>query len=186
MQGLSVAAFWREEHAYFGRLLDLLERQLDVLAAGERPDHALMLDIIEYLREYSDRYHHRREDAAFELLARRLPRLRPQLERLQQQHRVIEEAGRALQRRLELAVEGGSPPRKEVEAAAAVYVLYYRHHIATEESEVVWRAVTALSPEDWQAVGDCVGVAFDPLFGATPRERYRELLARLRGPQETP
>ena len=131
MQTAPVAALWREEHAYFGRLLDLLERQLDVLAAGERPDYALMLDIIEYLREYSDRYHHRREDVAFELLARRLPRLRPQL-------------------------------------------------------EVVWRAVTALSPVDWQAVADSVGVAFDPLFGATPRERYRELLGSLRGPQRTP
>ena len=87
MQTAPVAALWREEHAYFGRLLDLL--------------------------------------------ARRLPRLRPQL-------------------------------------------------------EVVWRAVTALSPVDWQAVADSVGVAFDPLFGATPRERYRELLGSLRGPQRTP
>lgn len=64
----------------------------------------------------------------------------------------------------------------EVEAAAATYVLYYRNHIATEESEAVSRAAATLTTGEWQAVADSAAVIFDPLFGANPQERYRELL----------
>lgn len=179
MQVSPGAGAWHEEHVYFGRLLDLLDSEVEVFAAGERPDYALMLEIIDYLREYSDRYHHPREDAAFAILGRRMPRLGPQLERLQQQHRVIAQAGEALARYLAQALDGASLARSEVEAAAAVYVLYYRHHIVTEESEAVWRAATALTVAEWQAIDDRVGPVFDPLFGASPHERYRQLLAQL-------
>lgn len=172
-------AAWREEHLYFGRLLDLLESEIAVLAAGERPHYALMLEIIEYLREYADRYHHPREDKAFALLERRLPRLAPQLARLRQQHRVIARAGEALAGYLEDALDGGLVARSEVEAAAATYVLYYRHHIATEESEAVWRAAATLTADEWQSVADSATVVFDPLFGATPNERYHEILHHL-------
>jgi hemerythrin-like domain-containing protein len=179
MQDAPGAMAWREEHVYFGRLLDLLESEIAVFAAGEPPSYALMLDIIEYLREYADRYHHPREDTAFGLLERRLPHLGPQLARLRQQHRVIARAGEALAGYLEDAVGGVLVARAEVEAAAATYVLYYRHHIATEESEAVWRAAATLTPAEWQAVADSATVIFDPLFGATPHERYHELLQHL-------
>ena len=43
----------------------LLRRELDAFHSGERPNYELMLDIISYLREYSDEMHHPREDVAF-------------------------------------------------------------------------------------------------------------------------
>jgi hemerythrin-like domain-containing protein len=138
-----------------------------------------MLEIIEYLRGYADRYHHPREDTAFALLERRLPQLAPQLARLRQQHRVIARAGQALAGILDQAVEGALIARAEVEAAAATYVLYYRHHIAAEESEALSRAAATLTPREWQAVADSATVIFDPLFGTSPQERYRELLHHL-------
>lgn len=172
-------AAWREEHVYFGRLLELLESEVRVFADGGRPNYALMLEVIEYLREYPDRYHHPREDAAFAILEHRLPQLGPQLAHLRQQHRVIARAGKTLAGYLEDALDGALVSASEVEAAAATYVLYYRHHIATEESEVLWRAATLLTPAEWRAVADSAAPIFDPLFGASPRERYHELLHHL-------
>ena len=182
MQSPPGAVAWHEEHVYFGRLLDLLEGEVELFAAGERPDYALMLDIIEYLRGYADRYHHPREDAAFAVLEARAPELAPQLARLRQQHRVIARAGEALAGCLERALDGGIFLRAEVEAAAATYVPYYRHHIAVEESTALSRAMATLTPEEWQAADDRAAVIFDPLFGASPRERYRELLHHLGEP----
>ena len=179
MQSPPGVVAWREEHVYFGRLLDLLESEIALFAAGERPNYALMLEIIDYLREYADRYHHPREDTAFAILERRLPHLGPQLARLRQQHRVIARAGATLAGYLEDTVDGGTLARSEVEAAAATYVLYYRHHIATEESEAVWRAAATMTAAEWQAVADSATVIFDPLFGATPNERYHEILHHL-------
>jgi len=37
---------WHTEHVYFGKLLDLLEKQVDVFHTGERPNYDLMFDIL--------------------------------------------------------------------------------------------------------------------------------------------
>jgi hemerythrin-like domain-containing protein len=71
-------------------------------------------------------------------------------------------------------------PRATVEAAAATYLLYFRHHLATEEAEVLPRAARLLKPEDWAAVAAAVPAAPDPLFGDDVGERYRELRKRLK------
>jgi hemerythrin-like domain-containing protein len=168
-------AAWHTEHVYFQRLLDLLQRQVDVFHTGERPNYELMLDIITYLREFSDRFHHPREDAAFALLAKRFPDMALQLARLQQEHRVIAQAGETLLKQLNAILGGAMVSRAEVEMAAATYLVYYGNHIAKEEEDVLSRAAQALTPEDWAAVARAAPPARDPLFGADPQERYREL-----------
>ncbi|HEV8109942.1 MAG TPA: hemerythrin domain-containing protein [Burkholderiales bacterium] len=166
---------WHTEHMYFGRLLERLRRELDLFAIGERPNYALMLDILTYLGEFCDRVHHRREDAAFACLARRFPELQLPLARLQQEHRVIAHAGEALRALIAEIVEGAFVPRAEVEAAAATYLVYYRSHIEHEEREILGRAAAELSSEDWEAVRNAAPHGEDPLFGAAPHERFRQL-----------
>ncbi|MCC6211085.1 MAG: hemerythrin domain-containing protein [Burkholderiales bacterium] len=168
-------AAWHEEHVYFNQLLSLLRRQVDVFHRGEQPNYELMQDIIAYLREYSDRFHHPREDVAFARLAEHCPDLDLVLARLMQEHRVIAHAGEKLLEQLR-AIEGGAVvPRAELEAAAATYLVYYSNHIVTEEEDVVTRAAKALTEDDWEAVRVAVPAGRDPLFGGDPQERYREL-----------
>jgi hemerythrin-like domain-containing protein len=160
---------------YFERLLERLRRELDVFATGERPNYPLMLDILTYLREYCDRVHHPREDAAFACLAQRLPHMQLPLARLQQEHRVIAHAGEALQGHLAAILDGTLAPRAEVEAAAATFLVYYRSHIAHEEKEILGLAAANLTGEDWELVRDAAPHGEDPLFGAAPHERFRQL-----------
>jgi hemerythrin-like domain-containing protein len=166
---------WHTEHMYFGRLLERLRRELDLFAVGERPNYALMLDILTYLGEYCDRVHHPREDVAFACLARRFPDLQLPLARLQQEHRVIAHAGETLRGQIAAIVDGAMVPRAEVEAAAATYLVYCRSHIEHEEREILDRAEAALSDEDWEAVRTAAPHGEDPLFGAAPHERFRQL-----------
>jgi hemerythrin-like domain-containing protein len=170
---------WRTEHEYFRRLLALLQAQLDVFHRGERPNYELMLDIIAYLREYGDAYHHPREDMAFSLLAARRPELDLPLARLHQEHRVIKRAGEKLEELLNEALDGALVKRAEVEVAAATYLVYYGNHIAREEEKILAAAEAALTPEDWDAVGRAVPAKADLLSAAGPQERYRELARRL-------
>jgi hemerythrin-like domain-containing protein len=171
----SPVAGWHADHVYFRRLLHLLHKELDVFHGGERPNYELMLDIITYLREFSDRFHHPREDVAFALLAKRFPDMALQLARLQQEHRVIAQAGETLLGHLNAILGGAVVQRAEVEMAAATSLVYYGNHIAKEEEDVLSRAAQALTPEDWAAVARAAPPARDPLFGADPQERYREL-----------
>jgi hemerythrin-like domain-containing protein len=165
---------WHAEHVHFNRLLDALQRQIDVFHAGERPNYELMLGILSYLREYPDQYHHRLEDVAFERLAQRCPDLRPDLDRLRQEHRVIAQAGEALRDDLEAILHGAILKRGEVEVAAATYLVYYGNHIAKEEEDVLPRAVQVFTPQDWEAVR--AAVPSDGAAQGQQDERYRALM----------
>jgi len=168
-------AAWHAEHVYFGRLLDLFEKEVDTFHRGGRPNYELMRDIVYYLREFADQSHHPREDTAFRILAARRPDLELEFGRLVQEHRVVANAGDALLEQLEAACADIVAPRAALEAAAAVYLTYYRSHIATEEREILPLAAELLTPAEWSAVAASVAAVNDPLFGDQPAERFREL-----------
>jgi hemerythrin-like domain-containing protein len=175
---------WHEEHAYFGRLLQVLQEEVDRLYAGGTPDYELVLDIILYLRDYSDQVHHPREDEAFKRLARRSPELRPLLVRLHQEHRVLAQAGDRLRELVEEAVSDAVLPRADIEAAASTYIVYYRNHIETEEKEVLPVAARSLTEADWLAARDAAPAKVNPLVGEDTDDRFRHLRRRIAG--ETP
>jgi len=168
-------AAWHTEHVYFNQLLNLLHKQVDVFHTGVRPNYELMLDIVSYLRDYTDRIHHPREDAAFVILARRCPELELDLARLGQEHRVIAQAGETLLKALQSILGGAIIPRTDVEVAAATYLVYYGNHIAKEEEDVLARAALVLTREDWEAVRTAVAPMRDPLFDGEAEARFREL-----------
>lgn len=168
-------ALWHGEHANFTRLLELFEVQVEAFREGERPNYELMRDIVFYLSHYADRFHHPREDIAFERLAARDPELRLQAGRLRQEHRVVAAAGNELLDLLRDIELDAAVSRRSLESAAATYLVYYRHHIAVEEREMLPRAAELLTEEDWAAVVDGVPKEPDPLFGDESDLRLREL-----------
>jgi hemerythrin-like domain-containing protein len=171
---------WHAEHVNFSRLLDILEEEVAAFHDGETPDYALMLEVVSYLREVPDRVHHPREDAAVACLLRYQPAMQLRVNRLLQEHRVIAAAGEELAQRLNQILDGGLVARPAVETAAAIYLSYYRHHLATEERDIMPLAARLLTRADWQRVAAAAGTGNDPLFGPPgPDNRYRELRRRL-------
>ena len=166
---------WHVEHDYFARLLMLLKKQVDQFHLGGEPNFALMLDIIAYLREFSDERHHPREDVAFKRMAPHCPELHLTLARLHQEHRVIASAGERLRKDLEAVLAGHIVPLSEIETAAATYEVYYGNHIALEEEAVLPRAATVLMPADWEIIRDAVPHGHTPMAGSEGDERFREL-----------
>lgn len=168
-------AVWQTEHANFVQLLDLMEAQVRTFQTGERPNYELMIDVVRYLRHYSDRFHHRLEDVAFSRLVERDAGMQLVVNRLLQEHRVIAAAGDELLKRLNEITDDIMTARATVEAAAATYLLYYRHHIATEDNEIMPRVAQTLTQDDWTTVTAAVPADADTLFGHDFESRYREL-----------
>lgn len=168
-------AHWHAEHKNFSRLLDILQKELDAFHEGGRPNYDLMVDIVSYLRHFPDLHHHPREDAAFVLLGKHNPGIRVALERLRQEHRVIAAAGEELLETLNEVASDALIARAVVESIAAMYLVYYRHHIATEEKEILPLAAKMLTAEDWRVVEASVPAGRDPLFGDRSEVGYREL-----------
>ncbi len=166
---------WHAEHAAFARLLELFDTQLTAFHEGERPNYELMTDIVDYLRRYGDRFHHPREDAAFARLVAKDPDMRLPVNRLLQEHRVIAKASDELLERLGEIADDVMTTREDVEMAAATYLVYYRHHLATEERRVMPRARELLTDEDWAVAQASTPETPDPLSNADFTDRYREL-----------
>jgi len=138
-----------------------------------------MRDAVHYLQHYANRFHHPREDVAFERMVARYPDKQVAIARLLQEHRVIDVAGAELLGYLESILKDTIVPREKIEAAAATYLVYYRHHLATEEAEILPLAADLLTPEDWAAVAAAVPAGPDPLFGDDINARYRDLYAQI-------
>jgi len=170
---------WHTEHMHFRRLLNFLEQQMTAFHAGRDPDYELMRDVVHYLHHFADLVHHPREDVAFACLERRDPGFQPCVNQLLQEHRAIAVAGKALLKHLEDIIEDVMIERATVEAAAALYLVYFRHHIATEENTILPRAAMVLTQEDWAAVEAAVSYLPDPLFGDDVAARYRELYEQI-------
>jgi len=168
-------AVWHTEHRRFARLLDFLELETAVFHAGDDPDYTLMRDVIHYLRHYGDRFHHPREDVAFAKLLERDPSLAPAVDRLKQEHRVIETLGAGLLEYLEDIATDVVVERRTVETAARNYLACYREHLDTEETLILPRAAQLLTAEDWSAVAGAVADGPDPLFGEDVAAHYRSL-----------
>jgi hemerythrin-like domain-containing protein len=172
-------AVWHAEHVNFARLLDLLETQVAAFQRGERPNYDLMGNIVYYLRSFADRFHHPREDAAFARLVERDPGTQLIINRVLQEHRVIAAAGDEFFNRLNEVAADVMTPRATVEAAAATYLMYYRHHIAAEERDIMPRAAQLLTQQDWAAV--TAAVPPDPLFGDVVEARFQQLRSQIAG-----
>jgi len=170
---------WHAEHVNFARLLDLLETQVAAFQRGERPNYDLMGNTVYYLRSFADRFHHPREDAAFARLVERDPSTQLIINRVLQEHRVIAAAGDDFFNRLNEVAADVMTPRATIEAAAATYLVYYRHHIAAEEREIMPRAAQLLTQKDWAAV--TAAVPPDPLFGDVVEARFQELRSQIAG-----
>ncbi len=169
-------AAWHEEHVYFAQLLDLLEKEALAVRGDGTPNYELMLDIVSYLRDYGDAFHHPREDEAFRRLERRCPELSLEIVRLAQEHRAIARAGDALCTHLAAIVSGAIVSRPELESRAATYLAFYRGHLAAEEEEILTRAARELTAEDWEAVRLAAPA---PGTESKPPGYYRELRRRI-------
>lgn len=174
---------WHADHSRFALLLDLLEHQIDAMHKRRAPNYRLMHAIAYYLRHHPDRFHHPREDVAFARMVERDPNLQLQIARRMQEHVVIAEAGESLLNCLNEIMAGAHTDTSALETAAATYLVYYRHHLAAEEREVIPRAMDLLTQADWQEIA-VIPAEPDPLFGADVDASYFELRKRIEDQSE--
>ena len=170
-----VIALWHTDHVNFGKLLNVLEDQLELFHSGGSPKYELMLDVMHYMTHYPDVLHHPKEDLIFARVRERAGSAGPIIDELTEQHARLRESGRELVRDLDGIVNGSILSRELVEAAARAYVTHFRNHMRVEETEILPLAARSLRVNDWAAVETAIRHIEDPLFGAKTEERYAAL-----------
>ncbi len=170
-----------KEHADFSKLLDLLDRQLAVFAAGERPDYDLIGMVIEYCLDYPDAVHHPKEDLIYRILKERDAELAQLVGDLEDEHRKIGAMTRELAEAMRRVLAEELVDRQAVHNLTRRFVRKYRHHIALEEGRVFPVAAQVLSADDWAEIDGRLQHSDDPLFGDAVVERFRALRAKIEG-----
>ena len=166
---------WQAEHANYRKLLDLLETQTQLFAKGDQPDYELMSDVIYYMTQFPDRYHHPREDVAFKMLLDRDPSARHVVDDLATQHEAIATIGAAIHADLSAAAGGAMMARATIETDVRDYVSFLRRHFDQEEREIFPRLAVFLTKADWFMVASAIHLNADPLFGESVQARFQAL-----------
>ena len=165
----------RQEHANMSKLLTLLERQVAIFDSGGRPDYDILLGVVEYLRDWSDRWHHPKEDLILDKLRLRDPAAAEAVGELEEHHEalaVLTEQFLAVIREI-LGEE--ELPRDRVTGLAAEFVGAQRRHMDGEERVFLPAAERALTSEDWADIAMRISNPDDPLFGRSVEKRFEVL-----------
>lgn len=165
----------RQDHQNFQKLLELLEAELDRIAALEREDVELMQDIMHYITRYSDRVHHPTEDLIYERMARRAPETCEQLAEVPRDHEALAGESNAFAETLRTVCDGGLVLRDDLVEQGRAYVAHLRSHMTLEERHLFPMADQVLVTADLSEVDEALDAMRDPVFGDVVEQDFRNL-----------
>ena len=137
-----------DEHRLILRMIDLLEKNASLTAAGEYLNWQFYLDAIDFIRNYADQFHHaKEEDVLFKALVDNgMPKDNSPVAAMLMEH----DQGRNFVRALETAVHKAAANNTEIYRAVAENALGYaallRDHIGKED-DILYPLAERVLPE---------------------------------------
>lgn len=174
----------RADHQHMGLLLDVLERELDIVEKAGNADFAIMRDVMQYLTRYSDKVHHPMEDLVYARLVDRSPKARQDLASVPEQHERIVRDSALLLDTVSMIADGGMTLRAAILRAGRRYVADLRKHIEMEEAHLFPLVLRILDRADLAEVARILDEQKDPVFGDVVEADFQVLYAHIRGEME--
>lgn len=170
----------RAEHKTTARMLDLLERQINLFEQTEQPDYDLLKEIIDYFLTYPDLYHHPKENLILDALRRRAPHVAAPVGDIEKEHaeissRLHDFAHAVVKVLMEMEVS-----RDSFVAVARGFIDEQRRHMVMEERVFFPAALEALGAEDWEEIDKKISHFRDPLSATESELKFDSLRQMLR------
>lgn len=170
----------RQDHKNMSLMLNLLERESNLIYDGESPDFELLHDIMHYMTVYPDAVHHPKEDRLYAELKIVRPDLSKGFERITMDHRNIAELSIKLKNELASIDSGSFLGRKAVVGDALRYVNTLRGHMQWEELDL-FRRVDEMIREGHKLIDPShFATSSDPVFGPEVEENFTRLVSNIR------
>lgn len=163
------------DHINYSRLLNLLELQIDRHETDNNPDYLLMQDIMKYMINYPDIFHHPAEEFLFSELGEVEEKDAAMIEKLCEEHSTLAELAGELKEQLQNASTGHIVERRKILDVGRRYVDTYREHINLEETEIFPLLKSAINHETMDRVRQQMGKIPDPLFSDAVSDEYNRL-----------
>ena len=170
----------REDHRNIAIMLDLLDREIERIRDGGKPDYELMHDIMRYMTVYSDAVHHPKEDLVYALMQKEKPDFAEGLERVAPEHAELAGLGESLRNDIAAIASGAAVTRARLLADASDYIERQRKHMAWEETDLFPRADTLAKAELAMFVDIEHLNKLDPVFGPEREHSFVNLLENIK------
>src|SRR5215471_13075244 len=167
------------EHRNIEKLLDILERELEVFDRGDRPDYEVIHAVISYFEVYPEVYHHPQEDLVFAKLRTRDPTAAAKVGDLAREHQKGAERFRRVVHTIDNVLADREMLRKNVDTVVRDFIEHERRHMGMEDRDFFPAALKALKPQDWTEIASAVTSRRDPLFSDVAEERFDALRAHI-------
>lgn len=165
----------RAEHRNIAKLLAILERQVDRMEAGERPDFDLVETIVDYFLDFPEAAHHPKEDIVYAAVEAGDPDAAIAAMDLDKDHEEVTAQLKQFAHAVENVLMEATVPRETFILAARAFIDEQRRHMRMEEEEFFPAALKALSEDDWAQIRDKLPSEKDALFGGEVAQRYQDL-----------
>jgi hemerythrin-like domain-containing protein len=171
----------RAEHRHIARVLELFGDQLEAIEQGQLVDTHVVYEIMDYMVNWPDRFHHPREDLIYGRVAEIDAAAADNVDTLQRDHDQMAGKGREVLRDIERWRRGEVDGRAVVEGGRA-YVEHLYQHMNNEERLVFPQIEAVLGSDDWRdlAADDQLRPLPDPVFGTRVQREFRNLARKLR------
>mgnify|MGYP006167108047 FL=1 len=180
----------KNDHRNLAILLDLLRDKVARLAEGQPINYTLIRDVIEYMQEYADRYHHKYEDAVYGYYLSRKGDTQA-LHKLEQEHDRLTADTASFRELIELILLDSVVPSDTFRARLQTFIEQQQQHMQYEDREILPLLESQLELSDWEQIDSnfspfaearaarATVELLDPLFGPQLAQRYRDLAQRL-------
>ncbi|MGY3909896.1 hemerythrin domain-containing protein [Aeromonas piscicola] len=170
-----------KDHLNIARLLALLKHKLAAIRSEQPVSYFLIRDVVDYLREVSDKYHHPKEDMIYDYYLKYRVVEGEVASRLQEEHARLLEAGAELKEMVEMILMDAVIPLDQFTARLEQFVALQEAHMNYEEGVIFPHLRDSLTEDDWRHLEQiwhnrAIG---DPLFGAEISQHFQELAKRL-------
>jgi len=180
-----IMAELHQDHIHLSRLLVMLDRHVKVLSNDGDPDLCMMIDIVDYIKNYSDLFHHPQEDKVYEVFKTRSNQAADIVEILLNEHQHMPEVTIGFQQLLEDALNKSIiVSKQELSDQITQFINIQRKHLNTEEEKLFPLINNTLQKNDWARLEELVQKRTDPLFGEQVEECYEDLHQTIKGKLE--
>jgi hemerythrin-like domain-containing protein len=173
----------KEDHKNLVKVLDVLEQQIDLYDTREepgsqKPDIALILDIMDYIQHYPNRFHHPLEEASFDYLSEHNLGDPDTMSAIRAEHDELERSSSKVRTLLNSINLGEVVPLDKLHGALDQFHTLQINHLKREE-KTVFKDIRALDEEASAAILDRVEHRQDPLFAEVASQQFSELIQQL-------
>ena len=174
-----------QDHVHLARLLDLMDKQVLLIASDGDPDFILMIDIAHFILNYPDLVHHPKEDQVYRVLKARSEKTADIVDTLLEEHQSLPAVTIGFSAMLEAVVNGSSIiNRIELKKKIQHFINIQREHMDKEEKMIFPLIEKTLNEQDWADVERGLIKSDDPLFGDKVEACYDNLYQLIKSESE--